>query len=222
MQSKNNAIQVAEARPAAQVNEVEQPGVARFSEAADKFHPHGSPNAPKDRSVLQQHVDYFDRNHDGVINVLDTYVGFRKLGFNIFFCMGAMVVIHSAFSIATSGWPDPLLRIYVDNIHKAKHGSDSGVYDTEGRFIPQKFEEIFSKWDKDQDDFLSLRDLIAMGRDLSVVNDFFGWFANKFEWVTLWMLCANREGLVHREDIRGMFDGTLFPRMEQRYSKKHQ
>lgn len=28
-------------------------------------------------------------------------------------------------------------------------GSDSGVYDTEGHFIPQKFEELMSKYDKD-------------------------------------------------------------------------
>lgn len=29
---------------------------------------------------MQQHVDFFDRDEDGVITMWDTFVGFRKLG----------------------------------------------------------------------------------------------------------------------------------------------
>lgn len=85
-----------------------------------------------------------------------------------------------------------------------------------GRFIPQKFEEVFSKWDKDNDDRLNFWDMWKMTEDLRVGFDFFGWFAAKFEWLTLWLLCHDEHGMVSREDIRGCFDGSLFYRCEMK------
>jgi hypothetical protein len=42
--------------------------------------------------------------------------------------------------------PDPFFRVYLARVHKDKHGSDTGTYDTEGRFVPQNFENIFAKY----------------------------------------------------------------------------
>jgi len=76
------------------------------------------------QSVLQQHIIFWDRNGDGVITPIDTYIGFRELGFNIFFSLIAVVVINLNFSLPTRlahSWiPDPLFRVYVDSIHKSK------------------------------------------------------------------------------------------------------
>lgn len=84
-----------------------------------------------------------------------------------------MVIIHSGFAyptrLAHSYIPDPFFRIYVNSIHKAKHGSDSETYDTEGRFRPQQFEDMFAKYDRRGDGtltFLELLDLIKGNRNV--------------------------------------------------------
>ena len=90
--------------------------------------------------MLQQHIDFFDPDHDGVIWPLDTFWGFHALGFGFALSLLSMLLIHGNFSYVTgNSWiPDPFFRLYVENMYKAKHGSDSGTIDNEGRFIPQK------------------------------------------------------------------------------------
>jgi hypothetical protein len=76
--------------------------------------------------VLQQHVLFWDRDADGLISPWDTYIGFRDLGFNVLFSLLAMLIVNVNFSyptrLAVSWWPDPLFRVYVGGIHKAKVG----------------------------------------------------------------------------------------------------
>jgi peroxygenase len=111
---------------------------------------------------LQQHVLFWDRDGDNQIWPRDVYSGFRELGFNMVFSFLALL-INLFFSYPTRlahTWvPDPYFRLFVDGIHKAKHGSDTGVYDPEGRFIPQNFENIFSRYDKEKCGALSFREL---------------------------------------------------------------
>lgn len=88
------------------------------------------------QTVLQQHCAFWDRDEDGVIWPLDTYNGFRDLGFNVFLSFLAIFIIHSGFSypsvFKTSWLPDPLFRVYLNGMDKCKHGSDSGTYDSRG------------------------------------------------------------------------------------------
>ena len=164
-------------------------GVARASIASSSDHPNGTVEGNwnkqhKDRTVLQQHCDFFDPDHDGVIWPLDTFRGFRNLGFNLFLSLLAVFVIHANLSYPTVHGilPDPFFRVYLDNIHKDKHGSDTGAYDNEGRFIPQKFEDFFAKYGSQKDGLTAL-DIWKGIKGQRVVMDPIGWGAAVFECV---------------------------------------
>lgn len=60
-------------------------GTARANIAADTRYPNGTVEGGyaerhKHRTVVQQHCDYFDTDHDGILWPLDTYYGCRKWG----------------------------------------------------------------------------------------------------------------------------------------------
>lgn len=192
--------------------DIEKPGVARCNVVEGD----NSPSSMKEFhefTPLQQHILFWDRDRDGQIYPLDTYTGFRDLGFNILFSFLAVLIINLNFSyptrLAHSFIPDPRFRVYVDSIYKAKHGSDSGTFDAEGRFLPQAFEDMFSKYDRDRDGALSLGELFEMMHGNRCAADPFGWGAAFFEWGSTWLL-IQKDGKVYREDLQGVYDGSIF------------
>ncbi|CAK9223489.1 unnamed protein product [Sphagnum troendelagicum] len=194
------------------------PQIPRALVAPDAEHPHGTPGYDNHGlSVLQQHVTFFDRNKDGIIYPWETFQGFRSVGFNVFISFLAMVIINGAFSYNTQdSWlPSPLFSIIVKNIHKAKHGSDSEVYDTEGRFVPEKFEELFTKFAKTEKSKLSFDELLAMTEANRNAVDPFGWTAEKLEWAITYLLLKDKDGFVTKEAIRGQYDGSVFFYLER-------
>lgn len=202
---------------------LEKPHVPRAVEAVDADHPKGTPGYNNNGyTVLQQHIAFFDRNNDGVIYPWETFQGFHALGFNIIISLIGMLFIHSAQSYPTlDSWiPDPWFPVYIKNIHRAKHGSDSEVYDSEGRFVPSKFEEIFSKYAKTEKTRMTFWELMDMTAACRNVADPFGWIAAKGEWsVTYWLL-KDEDDFLTKEAIRGMFDGSIFEQIEQRRKLK--
>ncbi|RDW77674.1 caleosin-containing protein [Coleophoma cylindrospora] len=201
------------------------PGTARATEAASVEAPNGTIPGPHSRrnhqTVLQQHCAFFDRDSDGVIWPWDTWRSVRSLGYDFFLCVIAVVIVHGAFSYPTlSGiLPDPFFRIYIDNINKGKHGSDSGTIDNEGRFIPQKFEDIFAKYASGDKQSISGQEILNYLSGQRVYMDPFGWFAASFEWFVTYVLLWPADGRMQKEDIRRIYDGSLFYEIAARREK---
>uniref|UniRef100_A0ACD5TR66 Uncharacterized protein n=1 Tax=Avena sativa TaxID=4498 RepID=A0ACD5TR66_AVESA len=198
-----------------------KPYLARAMVAADTTHPEGSRGRnTRGMSVLQQHAAFFDRNGDGVIYPWETFQGLRAIGLGHLVSFALSIVFGLIVSYPTQpGWfPSPLLSIHIKNIHKGKHGSDTEVYDTEGRFNPSKFDAIFSKFGRTRPNALTEDEVNTMIKDNRDMYDFVGWATARLEWKLLYKVAKDKEGLLQREIIRGLFDGSLFERLHD--SKK--
>ncbi|XP_062228617.1 probable peroxygenase 4 isoform X1 [Phragmites australis] len=121
-------------------------------------------------TALQKHVAFFDRNMDGIITASEIFEGYVAIGCDIAFARATASSISAGVGPKTSPVDAPLphLSIYIEYIHKAMHGSDTGAYDAKGRFVPEKFEEIFTKHAKIRPDALTsteIEEMILANRD---------------------------------------------------------
>ncbi|KAI0377061.1 Caleosin-domain-containing protein [Hypomontagnella monticulosa] len=178
-----------------------------------------SPN--KSQTALQKHIEFFDRDNDGVIWPWDVYNGFRELGFCILFSLGSLL-IPIFFSYPTRlghSWvPDPFLRMYVNDIHKAKHGSDSGVYDLDGNFSEERFNRMFDRFDRSGTGGLDVGDLAELLKKDRCAADPAGWCFAFMEWWTTWLL-LQKNGRVWKDDLRACYEGILFWKISEERSK---
>ncbi|KAM0822600.1 hypothetical protein ACQ4PT_071401 [Festuca glaucescens] len=144
---------------------------------------------------LQKHAAFFDANNDGVVSFSETYEAFRSFGFGIAASTLSATFINAALCPMTRPENDTSrLSVYIENIHKGIHGSDSGAYDSQGRFVPEKFEEIFATHAKTVPDALTsteVDELISANRQ---PNDYAGWAGASAEWKILYSIGKDRRG----------------------------
>ncbi|XP_033514629.1 probable peroxygenase 4 isoform X2 [Nicotiana tomentosiformis] len=171
---------------------------------------------------LGKHVMFFDINKDGIIYPWETYQGLRKLGHNIFRSLLAAVLIHLVLSHKTrpGKWPSLLFPIVIKNIKYGKHGSDSDAYDAEGRFVPEKFEEIFKKYAHKNANSLTSNKVNELLKKNREPKDYFGWLNASTDWRILYDLAKDKNGELTKEAVRAVYDGSLFEQMARENASK--
>ncbi|QIW96302.1 hypothetical protein AMS68_001820 [Peltaster fructicola] len=185
-----------------------------------KFDSKGKRNAEwedklKAMSPLQKHCAYFLPNPEAnIIFPIDTYRSVRAWGWNLFLTLLTVFIIHGglAYFSQPEGMllPDPRFGVYISNIHRAKHGSDSGSYNSHGAYRRELFNDFFNYYDKDGKGGLTLSELYSAWRGQRIVFDPFGWSASAFEWVATYLLLWPEDGVLRKKDAEGVFDGEIF------------
>lgn len=176
----------------------------------------------RDDTALQSHVAFFDADGDGIIWPSDTYAGFRDIGFGVFFSALALLLIHGSFSWITFGTllPDPYFRLKVKNMHRAKHGSDTECYTSTGVFDERRFNDMFDRYSSEPHTHLTFSEGLSMIHGNRNVFDPFGWANAAFEWLTTYLVLWPADGMMKKEDIRAVYDGSLFYKISGRSTKK--
>lgn len=170
------------------------------------------------QSALQKHVSFFDRDGDGIIYPKETYQGFRAIGCGIPLSTFAAAFINVGLSAKTRPGESFTLKfpIVINNINLGKHGSDTGAYDEAGRFVPSKFDEIFEKHARANGNSLTSEELMGMLKANRVPKGYSGWVASYVEWKILYDLCKDKNGLLQKDTVRAVYDGSLFEQLARK------
>lgn len=169
---------------------------------------------------MQKHCAYFLAHPDAtVIYPIDTYYSVRAWGWNLFLTLLTVGIIHLGLGYFSQPpgmlLPDPFLGVYMSNIHRTKHGSDSGSYNSKGRYKREMFDDFFANYDKDNKGGLTIGELYDAWRGQRIVFDPFGWSASAFEWIATYLLLWPADGVLRKKDCEGVFDGEIFWRAKE-------
>ena len=147
----------------AQTLDAAQPLAANLvkSMQAVRLTPGMSAGAPATQTALQIHLSFFDKDADGLVTRTETVLSLRQLGLSSSKASAAALVIHLFLGPKTTGsWSS--LDVSVKNIKMGKHGSDTGAFDADGRFVPAAFERMFTEFDANHSDSLSEAEILTM------------------------------------------------------------
>lgn len=166
------------------------------------------------KTPLQKHVSFFDQNNDGVIHVSETYKGLRDLHLGRALSAFGSVFINAGLGPST-GEKLSKLTVNVEHIAKAKHDSDTDIFDEKGNFSSAKFDELFEKYDLDKDGGLSKEEFLNFrNRNKETTS---GGIASKGEFDLLIKVAGKKENIdgketkvITKEQMADFYNGSLF------------
>jgi peroxygenase len=158
-------------------------------------------------NALQKHLSFFDKDGDGKVTLKENFQSLRDLGIHPALALPFAIAINGAMATPTAGYPT--FTLYLPRIDAGMHGSDSGLYDNEGRFDRQKFERWFTVWDKNSDGALDVRELAQRLFQEADLFDLFGSVASGGEFAALFLVAAE-QGKLSKSRMQELYEGGLF------------
>jgi peroxygenase len=79
---------------------------------------------------------------------------------------------------------------------------------------------MFAKYDRGNKGGLDASDLIRFHKGQRMAGDFFGWTAAFLEWFATYLLLWPEDGILRKDDIRRVFDGSIFQAKADEYADK--
>lgn len=167
---------------------------------------------------LQRHLSFFDDNGDRGVDLAECTRGLKALGLPLGVAEAASLAIVAGLSVQTRG---SLLAMNVDieNAHKGKHDSDTGILDRRGRFNARRFDKVFgahSTVDRNGDKAFTATELTRMIKTNR--ETLTGYVAAIAEWQLLLMIAADTHAVeggrtvpaLSLARVKSFYDGTLF------------
>ncbi len=177
-------------------------------------------------TTLQRHVSFFDDNGDRGVDVAKCTRGLRALGLPVGMAAAAALAIVAPLSIQTRG-SLLAMNVDIDNIHKSKHDSDTGILDKRGRFNARRFDKLFgghSTVDSNGDKAFTateLTEMISTNRETLL-----GTLVSMAEWRLLLALAADTKAIEGGKTVpalsvarmKSFYDGTLFYKLAKEHA----
>lgn len=192
--------------------------------------------SPLPSTALQKHLEFFDKNKDRIVTQDETQDGLKRLGLSTFEAWKAAAIINDTLGPKTNGRSMfiPFNRsddVFIDNIEKAMHGGDSGVFDAGGNFETSRLAKMFEEYDTNKSGSLSTAEVDAMQekRAKGVLEK----IATNAEFDLLFQIAADgtektadKDGKtsdvpsISRQRFQEFYEGTLFYTVEQEVAAK--